>query len=509
MTQAIAAAGMPRTFRVSRAWLRAAQIALCLAGLQCGAAFADSTANCSITPPLPAVPGTARIFARAPGADETAAIQEALNGLQTGDWLVFPAGTYNISQYLTVTTPGVTLYGKGATIHSTSATDGALWIKADNVAVYGFTLQQDSTSRQSTPWAGGLAVYDDRGGGRTVDGAVIQDNTIDNSAAVGIFVLRAENFTVAGNVVWRSWADGIHMTGGAFNGRVINNAVSQTGDDMISVVSYAAGSTPAPAASSYSDWPAVQSRLVRNIYIAGNTASDQYWGRGISVVGGSDVTIENNTVSRTPMAAAVYLTRETADMTFGDHDILVRNNALSQIQTMAPSYLPPGVDPVLTGHGAIEVGSTMSADEYANPTWRQAFSMSGIAILNNTVDHARFAGIRVGVGTLGSAVVTASSGSKFTQTLQPGAVQDVTVQSDALSSVDSSGVIDAHSGLDGTTISCGNNTVNGVAWQENCTSTIAGSAATPVVNGASMQCTAAGALVPTVSPTAPALLPPN
>ena len=54
---------------------------------------------------------------------------------------------------------------------------------------------------------------------------VVQNNTIDNSAAVGIFILNVQNFTVASNTVWRSWADGIHMTGGAFAGRAINNNV--------------------------------------------------------------------------------------------------------------------------------------------------------------------------------------------------------------------------------------------------------------------------------------------
>ena len=115
-----------------------------------GAAIADSAGNCRISPPVPGIPGAAKTYTHTSGNDDTAAIQKALDGLQPGDWLVFPSGTYNISQHLTVLTPGVTLYGVGATIHSLSSTDGALWIKSDNVAVYGFTLQQDSTSRQST-----------------------------------------------------------------------------------------------------------------------------------------------------------------------------------------------------------------------------------------------------------------------------------------------------------------------------------------------------------------------
>jgi hypothetical protein len=494
--------------RITRTFICIIQAALFVTSSYSGAAFSDSTANCSISPPIPAVPNSAKTYARNSGTDDTAAIQRALDGLKSGDWLVFPAGTYNISQHLTVLVSGVTLYGAGATIHSTSATDGALWIKSDDVAVYSFILEQDSTSRKSQPWAGGISVYDDRGvGHRTVRGAIIQGNTIRNSASVGVFTLNVENFTIASNTVWRSWADGIHMTGGDFNGRAINNTVSQTGDDMIAVVSYAAGTTPEPASVSYGNWPAVLAGLDKNIYIAGNTLSDQYWGRGISVVGGSDVTIENNNVSKTPVAAAVYLTRETSFMSFGDHNILVRNNALSQIETMQPSYKPPNFNFTLTSHGAIEIGSTMYTDENANPTWRQAFSMSNIAILNNTVDHAQFAGIRIGVGFAGSVVVAAASGTKFTRASLPGPVQNIAIQNNSINDVKSAGLIDAHSGLDIATTSCSNNILEGVAWPDKCTSSITGAVATPSVSGASVQCTAEGTLDPAVAPKAPGLLP--
>jgi parallel beta-helix repeat protein len=486
------------------------QIALLVAGCYSGALLADSTANCRITPPIPAVPSTAKTYSHRSGTDDTAGIQQALDGLQTGDWLVLPAGTYNISQHLTVLASGVTLYGAGATIHSSSATDGAIWIKSDNVAVYGFTLQQDSKSRQSTPWAGGISVYDDRGAGsRTVRGAVIQNNTVNNSAAVGIFILNVENFTVANNTVWRSWADGIHMTGGAFSGRVINNTVSQNGDDMIAVVSYASSPKPAPAALNYANWPAVQAGLDRNIYIAGNSVSNQYWGRGISVVGGSYVTIANNNVSLTPGAAGIYLARETAYMTFGDHNILVSDNTVSQIETTAPSYQPVNNNMVLSGQGAIEVASTMYSDEYANPTWRQAFSMSDIAVLNNSVSHTQFAGIRLGLGSSGSGTAKASDGSTLTQTWLPGPVQNLTVKGNNLAEVKSAGVIDAYSGLDATTISCSDNTLNGVPWTTKCTSTVTGSSATATVSGASVQCTANGILDLSVSPKVPTLVPVN
>lgn len=204
------------------------------------------------------------------------------------------------------------------------------------------------------------------------------------------------------------------------------------------------------------------------------------------------------------MAAGIYLTRETAYMTFGDHDILVRDNTLSQIETMPPSYEPSGFKGAVTGHGAIEIGSTIFSDEFANPTWRQAFTISDIALINNTVSHARFAGIRIGVGFSGTNTAQ-SSGASFTRAYQPGFVQNVLVQGDSLSSVNSAGVIEAHNGLDPTTISCTNNILNGASWGVACTSALNGAAAPPNIPGASVQCTGQGVLDISVSPKAPAL----
>lgn len=39
-------------------------------------------------------------------------------------------------------------------------------------------------------------------------------------------------------MVRRSLSDGIHVTQGSRNGRIINNQVLETGDDMIAIVSY-------------------------------------------------------------------------------------------------------------------------------------------------------------------------------------------------------------------------------------------------------------------------------
>jgi parallel beta-helix repeat protein len=435
-----------------------------------------SSANCAIVPTIPKLPLSAKIFSRGAAGDDSAAIQDALDQLKAGDWLIFPPGTYRITKTLVVRNDGVTLYGRAATILFTDATQGGLMVQADNVAIYGFRLDQASTSRQTAPWSGGIAVYDERGGAaRRVRGTIIQNNVINNAAAAGIFLYKADGFTVAENTVWRSGADAIHMTAGASNGRIIGNSLSQSGDDMIAVVSYAGSPNVQTSPVRYKDWPALQDELSKNIYIAGNRASDEYWGRGISVVGGSNVTIEKNSVSRIPGAAGIYLERESSYRTFGDHNILVRGNIVSQIQTMPPSYKPSNIKVRLSGHGAIELGSSQDADESSNEIYREAFSVRDIAIVDNTIKHARFSAIRSGVGTRGTVI-------------------NVLVRGNELSDVGGLDVVETDVGMDTTTAVCRKNKLNGVMWPSRCARTIPPAIKIPLVTGAMLRCARNGIL---------------
>ena len=166
-------------------WVQPAEAAQAPAGV----------AGCDQSPVMPSPPAGAKVVSRDGTSDDTSAIQSAINGLHPGDWLVFPPGTYSISKHLTVPANGVTLYGKGATIHSINQADGAIMIEGDNTAVYGFTLTQDSTGRQTTPWAGGISLWDGRvQGKRRIQGLVLQGNTINNTTG-GIFLNKVTNFT--------------------------------------------------------------------------------------------------------------------------------------------------------------------------------------------------------------------------------------------------------------------------------------------------------------------------
>jgi hypothetical protein len=446
-----------------------------------------AVSGCDTVSPVPPLPKNAKVVSHTSEPDDTALIQTALDHLSRGDWLVFRPGTYKINKHLTISVPGVTLYGKGVTIEATNPTDGALVISADDVSVFDFTFTQDSITRQSTPWSGGIAVYQmNRSSSPRVRGSLIQGNEIKSSAAVGIFIFRADGFTVAGNTVWRSLADGIHVTAGATSGRVIQNSVTQTGDDMIAVVSYTGQRGPQPAAERYQNWSQIMTQLDDNIYIARNQVSDTYWGRGISVVGGSNITIENNKISRIPGAAGVYLQRETSFMTLGDYDILLRGNTLSDIETLPPTYKPPNITIIPSHQGAIEVGSLEAEDEQTNPTYRSAFSISDVAITDNVLESWGFAPIRLGQG--------------------PGMVSQILIARNTLSNQRNGNPIEVHSGLVPGSLMCEGNTLNGADLDSRCAKDIASSTISITVVGATLKCSSDGKVQIPAAPRAPSAL---
>lgn len=362
---------------------------------------------------MPTKPSTAKLvtqFGVTPndGKDHTAGIQAALDSLKPGEWLVFPAGQYQHSKSLRVRVPGVTLWSEGATLRATNPDDTAIMMQADNSSIYGFRLHAVTTSRGNQIRHARISI--NPAGSTRVKGVTIRRNIIENggapgtslangSQATGIFIYKADTFVVAENTVKRTLADAIHMTGGSINGRVIKNVVRENGDDMIAVVSYMAaqGTSVDSLVSSMSTIR--ESRLNRNILIYNNDVKGQYWGRGITVVGGEKVTIESNLISDTTYAAGVLLARESGYLSFGVKDVIVRNNTIRNVQTTAPVYsVGDKATRPRTGHAGIEVHSLATSTEMANSTFAAAIAVDKVVIENNTVENTASDGMRFGTG---------------------------------------------------------------------------------------------------------------
>jgi hypothetical protein len=106
---------------------------------------------------------------------------------------------------------------------------------------------------------------------------------------------------------------------------------------MIAVVSYGIGESN-----------------VGPVLIEENDVSAQYWGRGISVVGGHDVEIRRNRISRTPFGAAILVHSETSYKTSNAINVVIDSNQIRDVQTRKPAYNPADKWKK-TGHGAIDV----------------------------------------------------------------------------------------------------------------------------------------------------------
>lgn len=444
------------------------------------AALAAST-TCAPLPPLPARPARVRTiteFGVTPndGKDDTDAIQRALNTLAPGEWLVFPPGRYEHAKTLRVKVPNTVLWGDGATLHATNPADQAIMLEADGASVYKFTLTAVTDRRRTAPWESRIAVFGGAKGARLLSGNVIRGNRViesgepgsplaNSSSSAAIFVYRATDFLVAENTVSRSLSDGIHVTAGSSYGRVLKNNVKETGDDMIAVVSYV-GDPATTADKVASDFDGRRERgLSHHIVIADNAVDGGYWGRGISVVGGENVTIENNTIDHTTHAAGIYIARETSYLTFGVRNILVRNNTISNVQTTEPVYVGGSGSrtPVKTRHGAIEIYSWVYADEATNERLRDALSVQDIRVESNTIKGTLADGVRIGTGwgRVWSYTAKSKEAGSFTRNLTGGPVGRIALSGNKMSGVGYQPIAINNVPTEQLNISCENNTVDG------------------------------------------------
>lgn len=286
-------------------------------------------------------------------ADQADMLQRALDALQPGQRLIFAPGRYVIGRSLVVRQPNVVLSGYGATLIATTPDDQTIEMRGDGTTLVGFRLAGTGTTRLTTPASTKVEV--------TGRGVQVLDNVIDGGAGAGIFVFGGADVAIVGNEVLSTLADGIHMTHGSHNVLVQGNVVRGTGDDMIAVVSYQA-----------------EGVLTRNVLITGNSLEGNPWGRGITVVGGANVTISNNIVRNVQVSSGILVAQEDSNRTAGSSDIRIESNSIADIQT-ATGRLDPRP---ITQQAAIEVS-----------TW--SGSVSRVTVIGNRVSHARFDGIRL------------------------------------------------------------------------------------------------------------------
>lgn len=272
------------------------------------------------------VPATGRVIsAVAAGAagdghtDDTAALQRALDGLRSGDTLALPRGrTFVHDAVLRIRTAGVTVSG-GGTLLATDERASAVEVDADGVTLSGLDVSTAHTTRRwSAPEQTGVWLHEHAN-------VVLTGVTVRDSPSAGIFVQGTQHFTISGVTVSGTRADGIHLTGGARYGLVRDPTTENTGDDGVAVVSYLGD--PAPA----------EDIRIESPHVHGTTH-----GRGVSVVGGSDVDIAGLDV-RDTAAAGLYIACERGRF---------RTRVPSDVRVTGGTIDRANQDPTV-GHGAV------------------------------------------------------------------------------------------------------------------------------------------------------------
>lgn len=272
--------------------------------------------------------------------DCTAAIEAAAAIAKMRDLPVLvPRGTY---MHRSFSLSGVAMSGEGAAsiLFAPVSDDSSIFLRGDRPALRNLSVRVKSTRRDVR----NPAVFIDK-----ASNFEVLNVSIDGGNAGGILNFGGNNGYIVDNQVRNTLADAIHNTYGTHDIVVSGNIVRNAGDDMIAVVSYG------------------NEVLSHDILIESNDVADQQHGRGISVVGGRNVTIRGNVVARTNCCAGIYIASESAYKTHGVRNVVVQDNHLSDNSGS-------------TGHGAVMLFSDREA-------------VQDIEISHNTIVGARHAAI--------------------------------------------------------------------------------------------------------------------
>jgi hypothetical protein len=106
---------------------------------------------------------------------------------------------------------------------------------------------------------------------------LVEDVWVRNTFGAGIKGEGIENTTIRNTRVYGSFSDAIHIKRDSKNCLIENTIIRNSGDDGLAIVSYDATG-------------------LENIDYRNNSVFFNYWGRGISMIGGDNCTIENNLV---------------------------------------------------------------------------------------------------------------------------------------------------------------------------------------------------------------------
>jgi hypothetical protein len=240
--------------------------------------------------------------------------------------LVIPAGQCNFSAVIHLDSAKLSGSGTRSILYATNWQAQAIFMTGASPSLSNLKLTGAAAPSRQSAWETTHVV---------VFGAtdfVIDRVAIEGPAGGGIMATSdqttgqsATRGRITNNTVRNTVADSIHMTAGANHILVDGNLVESSGDDGIAVVSYQDDGV-----------------LVNNITVSNNVVRNNKGGRNLSVVGGSQVTFENNLVQTNEAGfACLYLAQENSFNTYTVSNVNAINNTLQNCGSEA------------TGHAAV------------------------------------------------------------------------------------------------------------------------------------------------------------
>jgi hypothetical protein len=328
---------------------------------------------------------------RAYGTNDEAIRKALFAARARGAPLYFPAGTYTYDNVIDL--HGISAHGDGPASILVASNPARSAIKLTGSGQYLRDLKITSplaTARASSSSAAGVNVYN-------ATNFLIRRVTVDKAAETGIFTTRSSRGRIESNFVANTRADGIHTTGRSHNILVTGNKVVSVGDDMIAVVSYLTDGSPC-----------------HDIQIVSNDVHDTI-GRGITAIGGDNITIQSNTISRSD-GAGVMVYSDGSYGTYGTSGVKVLGNTIDH-----PSRTIP--------HGGIHLQGGSG-----NQVVR------GTLVQGNTITHATRHGIEVSILTTATVVQNNTIATPGGDGIQADAGSNITISSNTISDASTNGI---------------------------------------------------------------------
>ena len=320
----------------------------------------------------------------ASAATNTTALQNCNTAANSGSTSCFiPAGNY-AHNALTWTGPAG-LYGAGAgtsILTGSSDTNCQITMAGNNWTFSAWKHVCPQTTRDSFHW--NIFVN------RTVSNFRVDSMEVQGGDAGGFINFFANHGIYTNSYVHDTLADCLYTTDGSSNIIVANEKHRHCGDDSISVVSYV-GDTDG---------------IVSNVLIQNNDVGTQSNGRGITMVGGQNVTIQGNLIASVTDAACIYIADEPSFNTRTATNFLVLNNTLNSCSGSATNH------PALllyAGQGSPGVQNGLISGNTINNSVEAGM---GTQSLGGTVDSVTFTGNAI-VNAAGSPITAAGTSTNI------------------------------------------------------------------------------------------------